>query len=318
MADFITAIGLQGLEEIGNVINSQIQYKQTKKLMDIQQQNQMELNRQGQEIQLDTWSKTNYPAQIEMLKKAGLNPSLMYSKGGVGGTTGGQTGGSASMGQAPQRKPMEIGNILALQNISKQNALTEAQKLKTEAETKEIEARTPKYATEIGKLIAETTNEEIKGRLMTIEMALKQSDTDKAIQETINLKTQNALTEAQFNDIVKMTNATAIGKTLENTLTQEKINLTQQQITEIKESIAQKWVELDIRNVGTNQKNVELEQRDKEIAIQKFRAEVEAITQPLGKVAGKFINEIVNDLNNISAKVFNQPTPRDYTKVNYK
>jgi len=38
------AIGLQGAEAIGNQLQAAQQYKRTKKLMEIQQQNQQELN----------------------------------------------------------------------------------------------------------------------------------------------------------------------------------------------------------------------------------------------------------------------------------
>ena len=75
--------------------------KGQKNLMDIQQQNQMALNQQGHKLQMDMWKKTNYPAQIAMLKEAGLNPALMYGSAGQGGTTGSQGGGSAAGGAVP-------------------------------------------------------------------------------------------------------------------------------------------------------------------------------------------------------------------------
>ena len=35
----------------------------------------------------EMWEKTNYPAQIEQMKKAGLSPALMYGQAGAGGGT---------------------------------------------------------------------------------------------------------------------------------------------------------------------------------------------------------------------------------------
>ena len=49
--------------------------------MDIQARNQQMLNEHGQRLQLKTWEQTNYPAQVQMLKEAGLNPALLYGIG---------------------------------------------------------------------------------------------------------------------------------------------------------------------------------------------------------------------------------------------
>ena len=78
----------------------------------LQHQNQMGLNRQGHDLQMDMWNKTNYGAQVEHMKNAGLNPALMYKGAGAGGTTGSQGGGSASMGSSQQGKVMDLQNAL--------------------------------------------------------------------------------------------------------------------------------------------------------------------------------------------------------------
>lgn len=103
-----------------------------RKLMGDQLRNQQILNRQGADLQMDLWNKTNYGAQMKHLKNAGLNAGLMYGKGGAGGTTGSQGGGSATGGNAPSPQPMELGT--ALQN-GMQLALMKAQKENIEADT---------------------------------------------------------------------------------------------------------------------------------------------------------------------------------------
>ena len=40
-------------------------------------------------MQMQMWEDTNYAAQVEQLKKAGLSVGLMYGKGGAGGATTG-------------------------------------------------------------------------------------------------------------------------------------------------------------------------------------------------------------------------------------
>ena len=46
-----------------------------------------------QELGLKMWKDTNYPAQVEMMKEAGLNPAAVLSNGGGGS---GATGASAA------------------------------------------------------------------------------------------------------------------------------------------------------------------------------------------------------------------------------
>ena len=45
--------------------------------------------------QLEFWDKTNYKAQVEQMRRAGLNPALLYGKGGgMGATTGNASAGN--------------------------------------------------------------------------------------------------------------------------------------------------------------------------------------------------------------------------------
>ena len=99
-------------------------YRNNRKLMELQHQNQMGLNRQGHDLQMDMWNKTNYGAQVEHMKNAGLNPALMYKGAGAGGTTGSQGGGSASMGSSQQGKVMDLQNALIGAQIKNLDSIT--------------------------------------------------------------------------------------------------------------------------------------------------------------------------------------------------
>ena len=94
------AIGT-GLGLITQKIADKRQLKQQEKLNELQIKGNKELAKYGNELQYEMWQKTNYPAQVEMLKEAGLNPGLMYGGAGAGGQTGASTGGQVTGGNAP-------------------------------------------------------------------------------------------------------------------------------------------------------------------------------------------------------------------------
>ncbi len=103
--------GLLGM--IGNKKREERALKNQKDLMNMQFQNQKSLNEQGKELALQQWKETSYPAQMKLMKEAGLNPALMYGGAGSGGSTSAGSGGSAASGgaPAPMNSVMEIGLI---------------------------------------------------------------------------------------------------------------------------------------------------------------------------------------------------------------
>jgi hypothetical protein len=154
-----------GISMLGGFIGAGNQHRRQRELMDLQHQNQRDLNQQGHELQMDMWNRTNYGAQVEHMKKAGLSPGLMYGMGGGGGsTTGSQTGGNASGGQATPWTPMDLSNM----------ALMDAQRRNIDADTDNKNADTD---------------------LINANVKNVDKDTLKKIQETSNLKTQQQLME---------------------------------------------------------------------------------------------------------------------------
>lgn len=131
-------IGLAGTgtNAMMNVIGAKKQHRRTKELMGLQKSNQMELNQQGYDLAYKMWNETNYKAQREQLKRAGLNPALMYGMGGgAGGTTQSGSGGSAASGQAPQNEFASMDIARSMSNVA--NAVLQAAKAKTEDESRE-------------------------------------------------------------------------------------------------------------------------------------------------------------------------------------
>lgn len=128
-------------------------YNQQKKLQELQVKGAKELSEFQKGQDLEMWKNTSYPAQMEMMKQAGLNPSLMYGQGGGGGTTTGSggggmpSGGSATDGANSASARMGMGMQIA------QMAMMKAQTEKTQAEADNLRGNTGKTGEET-KLLA--------------------------------------------------------------------------------------------------------------------------------------------------------------------
>ena len=148
--------------------NDKRQIRQQQKLTDMQKVANMDLMDYGMGLQKKMWEETNYDAQKAQMKKAGINPALMYGMGGGGGTTTGSASGSVGGAQAPsggQEVAMGIQTAMAM-------------KLQ-QAQIENIEANTAKTNTETNK-IATVDTDEAKGRISNnaLEGSLKQLGID--------------------------------------------------------------------------------------------------------------------------------------------
>ena len=85
-------------------------------------------------IQMQMWKDTNYAAQVEELKKAGLSIGLMYGKGGAGGTTTGAGATGVSAPTAPSGMGMINGSQLATQLANIELIKAQTNKTNIEAE----------------------------------------------------------------------------------------------------------------------------------------------------------------------------------------
>ena len=88
----------------------------------------------SQQLALDMWNATNYEAQVEHMKAAGLNPALLYSKGGAGGSTS----GAGTAAPVSDGTTQAIGMGLQAKQIAISQAQQMAETAKTVAETAKI------------------------------------------------------------------------------------------------------------------------------------------------------------------------------------
>lgn len=90
----------------------------------------------NQGLAMEYWDYTNWENQVDHLKKAGLNPALMYAKGGTGGQTGG--GQAQGVGLSPSNqeavKAQQMGMALQLAQLKSQIEVNESVAKKNTAE----------------------------------------------------------------------------------------------------------------------------------------------------------------------------------------
>lgn len=288
------------------------QLKQQKKLQNLQIKGQKELADYQQQKELDMWHQTNYGAQIEELKNAGLNPALLYGKGGGGGTT---TGGGIATGVTsgtPTDPSAATGMGIQLGMMQAQKALIEAQTAKTKAETTKTEgvdtaeslSRIEQIKNSITNTQAQTALTETQNRLNKLE-EFKQNETLQAWIEKAKAETdyqayitrsalQKAkLDEATINDAITAIHEQSLGAGINNMLMRENIKLTKAQTNKIATDITQKWKEL--------------EQGDTKNAIETFKAEIQANYPNIMNTMGREIDQFIENIYNATGKTRNKP-----------
>lgn len=218
-----------------------------RELMGVQFRHQQELNQQGHDLQKKMWEETNYPAQMQMMEEAGLNPGLMYGMSGGGGTTtGSQGGGSAQSGSAPAPQPMELGTAIQAATTAASIELMKANADKAKAEAENLrggEGTLGASQIEANKAAAlnATTQAEINKLGLEIGNATKEDQIDEIHYRVEGLIKQNDLTDAQAEKARVET--TAIGVRMQ--LDKANINVANETVNKIINEIAQGWKKLD-------------------------------------------------------------------------
>lgn len=298
-----TAIGA-GLGLLLEKHNDKRQYEQQKKLQELQSQEQRGMMDYSYNKQLQMWKDTNYSAQMEEMRKAGLNPSLMYGMSGGGATTAGSGGGQVSGGTAPGGG----GEIMGIMLQKAQLQLMAAQTEKTKAETKSTNVNTgitetygaKKMEAEIDNTMstaantrAQTTWTEIKADIDRVRRSWEEKNQqlaydnlehncDIAYEKLQQERVQTYLDQATKDKAQEIINNTALEGAVRIELGKSNIKVNDQQIAESSARITQRWRELG--------------QADEKIAIETFKAEMEANYPGFNKVLGNQAQEFIENL----------------------
>lgn len=321
-----TAGGL--LSMIGQKKREKRAMKNQEKLMGIQLFNQMKLNEQGAALQQQQWKNTSYPAQMKMLKEAGLNPSLLYgNSSGTSGTTGSQGGGSAQGGSAPAPQPMDISGMVAIAKANAEIALMKAQEKKTEAESNVVQTTGVKEAeARINKLIAESTNEYAKIDLVKAQTGLTKiqeaneqyridSEINYRLAETKKSLIEGRIQEEAYQDIVDSYKYTAINQLAEIELKKSQISLNEVEKEKLVQSIYQEWERIYLQDR-------QISNQEYEADIRAFEARIKSEFPGAWNVAGKVLKEGYTTMENISKfelkKWWKQGARGEDAKANYQ
>lgn len=249
-------------------INDKRQLRQQEKLQELQMKGQRSMIDYQKLRDLEFWKNTSYPAQKELMEKAGLNPALMYGMGGGGGQSIGGSAPGVTQGHAPSGG----GEIQAAMGMQLQNAMLQAQISNINADTKVKEGEAANKGIQgkqieatIENLTAGTENTRAQTRLTNVQTGVQEieysikadtyEDTEKLIKQTARQAEIAADILANDKTISNETVVTKISTMranlmllqTENELKKSGIKLNEQQIDKLKADIAQGWTSLNIQ-----------------------------------------------------------------------
>ncbi|AXH73116.1 MAG: hypothetical protein [Microviridae sp.] len=221
-----------GLGMITRGINNRDQLQQQAKLNEQQFAIDGRALARQKEAELQQWKDTSYGAQLQEMKRNNLSPGMMYGAAGGGA---GQLGGSAGSVNAPK----------AATPGSEVLGMTIAQRKLIEAQTENVKADTAKKAgVDTEYVRQQSRNTEIAANLaaMTQEEAAEQMQAKSRILWA-EAKAANGMVTAEL----QKKQAEVIGANLANELRKVQKDMTEAQMVQIANSIAQKWKELEIK-----------------------------------------------------------------------
>lgn len=236
--DLLNTVGGAANTALGGILglplqaaSNDMQANQQQRLTNIQIAGQKEMSDYNAALQKKFWDETNYEAQVEHLKAAGLNPALLYAKGGSGGSTM-PGGGSVGMGVATPNQLQEIQQMqLATRQAEADIKLKEAQAANIDANTqKTTGVDTQQTQASIDQIKQLTQNAQVQNSILQWEAGIKSAEATVATQSIdTNIQTIQKHLE-QLTATVRSTKTAAdITEATKDQIIQQATNATMQQ-----------------------------------------------------------------------------------------
>lgn len=252
--------------------NDRRQLRMNKELGNQQLGLNLQQMRAGKDMDLQFWKDTNYAAQVEEMRKAGLSPGLIY---GMGGTGGALTGGNAGGVNTPEG-PKGGGEIMGLQLMGAQKRLLDAQAKDAEAsaELKQADTGLRGEQTQIARLERMLKNDSYENVARTIAA------------EMIKVESEAKVAGNTWEDSVMIRKGELVAIGLANELKRVEKGMTEAQTEAILQSIKQKWQEVNIK-----QGQLDLDRFIKDVA-DSTRLTVETVSKVLSDLSIKRIKKV--------------------------
>lgn len=315
-----------GAQAAGNFINEGMgllmqplknkqQLKQARRLQDLSLEGEATRLQRNQAYALDMWEKTGYGAQVDQMKRAGINPALLYGMSGGGGQTS-NVPTAATTGQQADTATASHGSegmgmsLAAMSLIPAQKKVLETQADKNQAEADKTRGvDTDLGNTQIENLRQGITNQKTANELMQIQDSLLRNELFEkyktqewrfqAAGAEADIKLANAKSAMVQANIDEQTQESkieilaqqAIGSALVNSLTTAQtakaisdINVNNATIQKYAAEIAQNWYKLT--------------QTDREIMMKGIQTHFNITHPGMSQQIGNFIEEIKGFLKN--------------------
>lgn len=287
----IELLKASGGQAAGNFINEgmgllfagpkrKAQMKTAKEMQALQMQGDKEMTAYNMKKQLEMWEATGYGAQVDQMKRAGINPALLYGMGSGGGQTAQVAQGN--VGSQSAQTPQRSGGSEGMGLMIGQMGLLQAQKENIEADTANKKAQ--------------TSNTDSQTDLHKLELQFKKDsyeDNLDIIRATFSNLQEDANRKNRENVIGDKTQQEQILRAaLENELIRAQTGATDQQVQQSKAQI-QKWAQ------EISQQWLNLDRQERELQLKAWEAEVKANMPGISQAIGKVISDAMGVMEQI-------------------
>lgn len=302
-----------GAQAAGNFINQgmgllfagpqrKAQMKTAKQMQALQMQGEKEMTDFNMKKQLEMWEATGYGAQVDQMKRAGINPALLYGMGSGGGQTASVQGGNVSGQHA--NEPQIPGGNQGMGLMIGQMGLLKAQEenIKADTELKKVDAAkkagvdTEHVRAQIKEL---TLNNEFLEKTMDDRVDIINSEMGKRINELTLQDGAIARERSTREADIQKARAEAANALLTSQLIKAGVDEKKQNIEESKASVEKMAAEIAKWSEEIAQGWAGLDRQERELKLKGWSEEMRAKYPGLWNVLGRVANETANGIGRL-------------------